>query len=121
MTLANKNAGYANIISVCNKTAAAMNDDIVWQDGNEQSYGIGIKSDTARFIQQGRGRQIMFLSKQLPINTPIIRPTSMRIPDCRYFLQQINRNDIAIQTIPPSPSDENFTINESKNLQRNLF
>ena len=31
MTLANKNAGYANIISVCNKTAAAMNDDIVWQ------------------------------------------------------------------------------------------
>lgn len=33
MTLANKNAGYANIISVCNKTAAAMNDDIVWQDG----------------------------------------------------------------------------------------
>ncbi len=27
----------------------------------------------------------MFLSKQLPINTPIIRPTSMRIPACRYF------------------------------------
>ena len=35
MTLANKNAGYANIISVCNKTAAAMNDDIVWPDGHE--------------------------------------------------------------------------------------
>lgn len=35
MTLANKNAGYANIISVYNKTVAAMNDDIVWQDGNE--------------------------------------------------------------------------------------
>ena len=35
MTLANKNAGYANIRSVCNTTAAAMNDDRVWQDGNE--------------------------------------------------------------------------------------
>ena len=63
--------------------------------------------------------------KEIGKNAPKIVVGSDNYPPFNYMDENGNPTgidvDIAIQTIPPSPSDENFTINESKNLQRNLF